>query len=227
MRFFVTFRENTSLVNKVMVFNDMQRRQVWEYMVKFYRDAFHTILTEPEMAQQLRQLYNCKNHWVKQGAICTVIEKDSIKRYPLYLDNHSVSLEPITKWFDKALPKPEQKDKNVQAGVHLEEFAEMLEAMGHVDYAEKIHELANRYKTGELSINLNQEQKVLYLDALADQVVTATANAYVQGFDWDNALSEVNASNYSKFENGKPVFNENGKIAKGRDYFKPELEKFV
>lgn len=48
------------------------------------------------------------------------------------------------------------------------------------------------------------------------------------GFDMSGALKEVNLSNWSKFdENGNPIFNENGKIVKGENYFKPDLAKFV
>jgi hypothetical protein len=44
-------------------------------------------------------------------------------------------------------------------------------------------------------------------------------------FDMDivGALREVNRSNYSKFVNGRAVFDENGKIKKGADYSKPDL----
>jgi hypothetical protein len=41
------------------------------------------------------------------------------------------------------------------------------------------------------------------------------------------ALEEVNRSNFSKFENGKAVFDENGKITKGKNYSKPNLKPFV
>lgn len=140
---------------------------------------------------------------------------------------HEVTLRPIEKWFKKALPKPTQKDINVQVGVHMEEFAEMLDAIGHPQYAQIISDLASKYKNSELNLQLSQEQKIEFLDALADQVVTATANAYVQGFDWEGALTEVNRSNFSKFEDGEPVFNEQGKITKGKNYWKPNLEQYV
>lgn len=140
---------------------------------------------------------------------------------------HKVTLKPITQWFEKALPKPTQKDINVQVGVHIEEFAEMLEAMGHIDYAEQLHLLAANYKDSHIDFVLSKENKVKFLDALADQVVTATANAHVNNFAWDNALTEVNQSNFSKFEDGNPIFNENGKIMKGKDYKAPNLEPFI
>ena len=43
----------------------------------------------------------------------------------------------------------------------------------------------------------------------------------------EGALKEVNDSNHSKFENGKAVFNEQGKITKGKNYSPPELGKFI
>ena len=41
------------------------------------------------------------------------------------------------------------------------------------------------------------------------------------------ALAEVNKSNWSKFKDGAPVFDGNGKIAKADGYFKPDLAKFL
>jgi predicted HAD superfamily Cof-like phosphohydrolase len=65
------------------------------------------------------------------------------------------------------------------------------------------------------------------LDSLADQIVTAIGVAHMMGFDILGALQEVNRSNFSKFEDGKAVFDENGKIRKGKDYTPPNLESFV
>lgn len=49
----------------------------------------------------------------------------------------------------------------------------------------------------------------------------------MNGFDIVGALQEVNRSNWSKFENGEPIFDENGKIKKGPNYRPPDLSKFV
>lgn len=67
-------------------------------------------------------------------------------------------------------------------------------------------------------------RKVELLDALADITVTTTGVAYFAKMKWDEALNEVNRSNFSKFEDGKPLLNENGKIIKGKNYFKPNLD---
>ena len=62
---------------------------------------------------------------------------------------------------------------------------------------------------------------------MCDQIVTAIGVGYMLDFDMVGALTEVNSSNWSKFEDGEPIFDENGKIAKGKDYFKPELAKYI
>ena len=41
------------------------------------------------------------------------------------------------------------------------------------------------------------------------------------------AFEEVHRSNMSKLENGKPIFREDGKILKGKNYFRPNLKQFV
>jgi len=201
-------------------------------MVRNYKECFHTILTEPEMAHQFPLLHSCTDNWVKQGTECIEHTPSGTIRYPLdltdYMDvPHKVSLSAITDWFKAALPEPTEKDRSVQAGVHLEEFAEMLEAMGHTDYASKIHELAMRYKNQELTLTLDKDAEIAYLDALGDQVVTATANAYVR--DTNGMMLLLKSINLTLVNliDDKPVFNEQGKIAKGKDYFKPNLEQYV
>jgi predicted HAD superfamily Cof-like phosphohydrolase len=48
------------------------------------------------------------------------------------------------------------------------------------------------------------------------------------GIDLDKCFEEVQSSNMSKLsENGKPIYNESGKIMKGSKYFKPNLIKFI
>nr|DAE07514.1 MAG TPA: NTP-PPase-like protein [Podoviridae sp. ctnCN2] len=49
----------------------------------------------------------------------------------------------------------------------------------------------------------------------------------MMGYDLHAALEVVNASNWSKFEDGQPVFDEQGKIQKGKNYRAPSLEAFA
>lgn len=75
--------------------------------------------------------------------------------------------------------------------------------------------------------NIVIKDSVELLDALADQIVTATGVGTFLGMNVPGALAEVNRSNYSKFEDGKPIFNENKKVMKGKDYTPPDLSKFI
>lgn len=141
----------------------------------------------------------------------------------------SEEIKGIKQWFELAKPNPTIEDACVQIGCHYEEVAEMLEALELQSQAESVHRLANKFKHKILGakVQIKKADSKELLDALCDQVVTAVGVAHMIGFDIVGALNEVNASNYSKFENGKPVFNEQGKIAKGRDYFAPDLTKFI
>lgn len=141
----------------------------------------------------------------------------------------------IFNWFKKAVPEPNNKNIHTQLGVHFEEVAEMLLALsGDDDQTEVLlhnaylanYLLANHLKNsvGALNLDMTIESKVELLDALCDQIVTATGVGYMLGMNLPMALEEVNASNYSKFVNGEPIFNENKKIMKGPNYFKPSLE---
>lgn len=71
------------------------------------------------------------------------------------------------------------------------------------------------------------KDRVELLDALADQIVTATGIGTFLGMNVPGALAEVNRSNYSKFEDGEPIFNENKKVMKGKDYTPPDLAPYI
>lgn len=73
---------------------------------------------------------------------------------------------------------------------------------------------------------MDAKGKIELLDSLCDQIVTAIGVAHMMGFDIESALNEVNRSNWSKFIDGKAVFDENGKIAKPDTYSKPDLTSF-
>jgi len=131
-------------------------------------------------------------------------------------------IEQIKLWISKAVPAPTEKNMSVQIGVHFEEVAEMMEALG-LD-ATQMHEVAMAFKENRKTYAVNRQE---LLDSLADQVVTATGVAHMFNMDIVGACGEVNASNWSKFVDGQPIFDANGKIAKGPSYFKPDLTKFV
>ena len=95
-------------------------------------------------------------------------------------------------------------------------------------------------KINNLRINLIQEELDEFIEAISNKDLKEAADAltdilYVTygaghafGVDLDKCFEEVQNSNMSKLdENGKPIYNNAGKVMKGPNYFKPDLSKFV
>mgnify|MGYP000111906068 CR=1 FL=1 len=84
-----------------------------------------------------------------------------------------------------------------------EELEELKEAMGNKDLLE-------------------------VADALTDILYVAYGAGHAFGIDLDKCFEEVQNSNMSKLgEDGRPIYNESGKVMKGPKYFKPDLTKFI
>ena len=65
-------------------------------------------------------------------------------------------------------------------------------------------------------------------DALTDILYVTYGAGHAFGIDLDKCFEEVQNSNMSKLgTNGKPIYNEKGKVMKGPNYFKPNLNKFI
>ena len=65
-------------------------------------------------------------------------------------------------------------------------------------------------------------------DALTDILYVAYGAGHAFGINLDKCFEEVQQSNMSKLnEDGKPIYNEAGKVMKGPKYFKPDLNKFL
>ena len=80
----------------------------------------------------------------------------------------------------------------------------------------------------ELIEAMNNNDLVEVADALTDILYVAYGAGHAFGIDLDKCFDEVQNSNMSKLDkNGKPIFNETGKVMKGPNYFKPDLSKFV
>lgn len=143
-----------------------------------------------------------------------------------------MSLEKTKQWFERAIPEPTLEQACIQIGCHYEEVSEMLTVMVDDRDGCYIEDLATEYKQCSREhlpyiAAMNDIEKIELLDSLVDQIVTAVGVGHMMGMDVLGALEEINRSNFSKFEDGKPVFDANGKITKGKDYVKPNLEKFV
>ena len=98
---------------------------------------------------------------------------------------------------------PSEKIQELRIKLIEEEFLELKEAIKNKD----IKEVA---------------------DALTDILYVTYGAGHAFGIDLDKCFEEVQNSNMSKLgENGKPIYNEFGKVMKGPNYFKPNLSKFL
>lgn len=98
---------------------------------------------------------------------------------------------------------PDEKIQNLRVSLIEEELEELKQAIKDND----IKEVA---------------------DALTDILYVTYGAGHAFGIDLDKCFHEVQQSNMSKLgEDGKPIYNEHGKVLKGPNYFKPDLGKFV
>ena len=81
---------------------------------------------------------------------------------------------------------------------------------------------------GELTEAMKNKDLLEVADALTDILYVTYGAGHSFGIDLDKCFEEVQNSNMSKVDqNGKPIYNETGKVMKGPNYFKPNLSKFV
>jgi predicted HAD superfamily Cof-like phosphohydrolase len=75
---------------------------------------------------------------------------------------------------------------------------------------------------------LDQKDLKEVADALTDILYVTYGAGHAFGIDLDKCFEEVQNSNMSKLgDNGKPIYNEHGKVMKGPNYYKPDLNKFI
>ena len=80
----------------------------------------------------------------------------------------------------------------------------------------------------ELTDAMNNKDLLEVADALTDILYVTYGAGHAFGIDLDKCFDEVQNSNMSKLdEDGKPIYNEHGKVMKGPNYFKTDLSKFV
>ena len=97
--------------------------------------------------------------------------------------------------------------------------------------SDKINELRYnliREELEELKQAMDNKDILEVADALTDILYVTYGAGHAFGIDLDKCFDEVQNSNMSKLdENGKPIYNDSGKVMKGPNYFKPDLSKFV
>ena len=80
----------------------------------------------------------------------------------------------------------------------------------------------------ELTEAMKDENLLEVADALTDILYVTYGAGHAFGIDLDKCFEEVQNSNMSKLgEDGKPIYNEAGKVMKGPNYFKPDLSKYL
>ena len=98
---------------------------------------------------------------------------------------------------------PEEKIQNLRVSLIEEELEELKQAIKDKDLKE-------------------------VADALTDILYVTYGAGHAFGINLDKCFNEVQQSNMSKLGNdGKPIYNEYGKVLKGPNYFKPDLKKFI
>ena len=80
----------------------------------------------------------------------------------------------------------------------------------------------------ELKIAMENKDLLEVADALTDILYVTYGAGHAFGINLDSCFEEVQNSNMSKLgSDGRPIYNDKGKVMKGPNYFKPDLNKFV
>mgnify|MGYP001168246202 CR=1 FL=1 len=80
----------------------------------------------------------------------------------------------------------------------------------------------------ELTVAMKKKDLLEVADALTDILYVTYGAGHAFGIDLDKCFEEVQNSNMSKLDvNGKPIYNEYGKVMKGPNYFRPDLSKYI
>jgi predicted HAD superfamily Cof-like phosphohydrolase len=140
-------------------------------------------------------------------------------------------------FFSKAFPSPVSKNLHTQLGVHYEEIAEFTRAFKGKDQKTQFlldmmgtaaEAMAKYLKESDNVIDIKPEMREEILDGICDQIVTGTGVGYFLQMDVPGGFGEVNRSNFSKFGvDGEPKYDQNLKMVKGPNYFKPDLKQYI
>ena len=80
----------------------------------------------------------------------------------------------------------------------------------------------------ELKNAIDNKDLLEVADALTDILYVTYGAGHAFGINLDECFEEVQSSNMSKLDDdGKPIYNDSGKVMKGPNYYKPDLSKFV
>ena len=117
-----------------------------------------------------------------------------------------------------------------KVGIFMKTFGQeiKLDPSFSTDKINKLRLSLIREELEELSDAMNKKNLIEVADALTDILYVTYGAGHAFGINLDKCFNEVQNSNMSKLDtNGKPIYNEFGKVMKGPNYFKPNLEKFL
>ncbi len=117
-----------------------------------------------------------------------------------------------------------------KVGIFMKTFGQEVKDKPSLS-TEKINQLRIsliKEELDELSEAIQNKNLLEIADALTDILYVTYGAGHAFGINLDNCFEEVQNSNMSKLDkNGKPIYNEQGKVMKGPNYFKPDLKKFI
>ena len=116
-----------------------------------------------------------------------------------------------------------------KVGIFMKTFGQEIKSKSELSN-EKINKLRINLieeELEELKLAINQNNIKEVADALTDILYVTYGAGHAFGINLDQCFNEVQNSNLSKLgSDGKPIYNEFGKVLKGPNYFKPNLKKF-
>ena len=117
-----------------------------------------------------------------------------------------------------------------KVGLFMSKFGQEVKKKSELS-SEKINSLRLsliQEELDELTKAINENDILEVAAALTDILYVTDGAGHAFGVDLDKCFDEVQRSNMSKLgEDGKPIYNESGKVMKGPNYFKPDLSKFL
>ena len=117
-----------------------------------------------------------------------------------------------------------------KVGIFMKTFGQDVKQSSALS-TDKINELRVsliKEELDELIEAMNKKDLVEVADALTDILYVTYGAGHAFGINLDECFQEVQNSNMSKLDsNGKPIYNDKGKVMKGPNYFKPDLSKFI
>ena len=117
-----------------------------------------------------------------------------------------------------------------KVGVFMKTFGQNVKQSSSLS-SEKINALRVsliKEELDELIEAMNKKDLVEVADALTDILYVTYGAGHAFGINLDDCFEEVQNSNMSKLDkDGKPIYNDKGKVMKGPNYFKPDLSKYI